>query len=47
MYWAVESSSLNAVFTGSLPDAFDEDDLADLADLQDGTIEPTDQLWTP
>lgn len=47
MYWAVESSSLGAIFTGSLPDTFDEDDLADLADLKSGAIEATDQLWTP
>ncbi len=47
MYWAVESSSLGAIFSGTLPDAFDADDKADLADLQARDLEATDQLWTP
>ena len=47
MYWAVESSSLNAIFSGQLPDDFDDDDRADLEDLASGDLEAKEQLWRP
>lgn len=47
MYWAVESSSLGAIFSGQLPDDFDDDDRADLTDLASGDLEAEQQLWRP
>lgn len=47
MYWAVESSSLGAVFSGQLPDDFDDDDRADLSELASGDLEAEQQLWRP
>ena len=47
MYWAVESSDISNIFTGQLPDEFDQDDLDDLAGLKSGTIEVEKQLWLP
>lgn len=47
MYWAVESSSLGAIFSGELPNDFDDDDRADLEDLASGDIEAEVQLWRP
>ncbi|MEX2537780.1 MAG: hypothetical protein WD646_03915 [Actinomycetota bacterium] len=41
MYWAVEGGSVIAdVFDGPPPNAFDADDLADLADLKSGRLGP-------
>jgi hypothetical protein len=41
MYWAVEGGSVIAdVFDGAPPNAFDADDLADLADLKAGRLGP-------
>jgi hypothetical protein len=47
MYWAVESSSLGAIFSGQLPDDFDDDDRADLTDLASGDLDAEQQLWRP
>ena len=47
MYWAVESSDISNIFSGQLPDEFDQDDLDDLAGLKSGTIEVEKQLWLP
>ena len=47
MYWAVESSSLGAIFSGELPNDFDDDDRADLEDLASGDIKAEVQLWRP
>lgn len=47
MYWAVESSSLGAIFSGELPNDFDDDDRADLEDLASGDIKAEEQLWRP
>ena len=47
MYWAVESSSLGAIFSGELPNDFDDDDRADLEDLASGDLEAEQQLWRP
>ena len=45
MYWAIESTDLANFISGSLPNEFDEYDLADLAGMADGSIKVTDQLW--
>ena len=47
MYWAVDSSSIGAIFSGELPNDFDDDDRADLEDLASGDLEARDQLWRP
>ncbi len=47
MYWAIESTSLMNFITGDLPNEFDSDDLADLSDMKNEKIKPTDQLWQP
>ena len=47
MYWAVDSSSIGAIFSGELPNDFDDDDRADLEDLASGDLEAGDQLWRP
>ena len=47
MYWAVESSSIGAIFSGQLPDDFDDDDYADLDDLASGDLQAEQQLWRP
>jgi len=47
MYWAVESQSLGAFFSGDLPSEFDEDDLADMEGMKSGDIPTSDQLWRP
>lgn len=47
MYWAVESSSLGAIFSGQLPNDFDDDDRADLTDLASGDLDAEQQLWRP
>ena len=47
MYWAVESQSLGAFFSGDLPSEFDADDLADLEGMKSGEIPTSDQLWRP
>ena len=46
MYWAIESADLANFIFGSLPNDFDDDDLADLAGMADGSIKVTDQLWS-
>lgn len=46
MYWAVNSADLANIFFSSLPNEFDENDLADLAGLADGSVVASDQLWT-
>lgn len=47
MYWAVESQSLGAFFSGDLPSEFDSDDLADLEGMKSGDLSTKDQLWRP
>ena len=47
MYWQVESTSVRSFLTGSIPDAFDDEDLDDLERLGDGRLEASDQLWLP
>jgi len=47
MYWAVESSRISTIFSGDVPDEFDEDDLADLEMLASGELSATEQLWRP
>ena len=46
MYWAIESSSIGNIFSGSIPDEFDADDKADLAGMASGELECSDQLWS-
>ena len=46
MYWAVNSADLANIFFGSIPNEFDQDDLADLAGMADGSISADDQLWS-
>ena len=46
MYWAIESADLANFIFGTLPNDFDDDDLADLAGMADGSIKVTDQLWS-
>ncbi|MBT5284529.1 MAG: hypothetical protein HOL29_01000 [Euryarchaeota archaeon] len=46
MYWAIESADLANFIFGTLPNEFDEDDLADLSGMADGSIKVTDQLWS-
>ena len=46
MYWAVNSADLANIFFGSIPNEFDQDDLADLAGMADGSIPADDQLWS-
>lgn len=47
MYWAVETVTISAWFSGDLPTEFDQDDLDDLAGMKSGEIPTTDQLWQP
>ena len=45
MYWAIESTEVSNVLSGSLPDEFDSDDKADMSGMADGSIEVTNQVW--
>ena len=47
MYWAVETVTISAWFSGDLPTEFDQDDLNDLAGMKSGELTTTDQLWRP
>ena len=47
MYWAVETVTISAWFSGDLPTEFDQDDLDDLEGMKSGDITTSDQLWTP
>jgi hypothetical protein len=47
MYWAVETVTISAWFSGDLPTQFDQDDLNDLAGMKSGELVTTDQLWRP
>ena len=47
MYWAIETFTVDAFFSGSLPTEFDQDDLDDMAGMKSGEITTTDQLWRP
>ena len=47
MYWAVETVTISAWFSGDLPTQFDQDDLNDLAGMKSGELATTDQLWRP
>ena len=47
MYWAVETVTISAWFSGDLPTQFDQDDLGDLAGMKSGELTTTDQLWRP
>ena len=47
MYWAIDSTSVGNFISGDLPDEFDQNDLDDLSNMKDGTLEVTNQLWTP
>ena len=47
MYWAVETSDIANILFGNVPNDFDADDRGDLANLADGQIEATNQLWYP
>ena len=47
MYWAIETFTVDAFFSGSLPTEFDQDDLDDMAGMKSGEIATTDQLWRP
>ncbi len=47
MYWAVETVTVSAWFSGDLPTQFDQDDLDDLAGMKSGELATTDQLWRP
>ena len=46
MYWAVESGDISSFISNDVPDEFDADDLADLADLASGELVASDQLWS-
>ena len=46
MYWAIESSSIGNIFSGSIPDEFDADDKSDLDGMASGELECTNQLWS-
>ncbi len=46
MYWAIESSSIGNIFSGSIPDEFDDDDKSDLAGMASGELKCSDQLWS-
>ena len=39
MYWAVETVTISAWFSGDLPTEFDQDDLNDLAGMKSGELE--------
>tara|TARA_B100000925_G_scaffold169440_2_gene127472 strand:- start:2650 stop:3408 length:759 start_codon:yes stop_codon:yes gene_type:complete len=45
MYWAIESSSIGNIFSGSIPDEFDADDKSDLRGMANGDLECSNQLW--
>ena len=47
MYWAVETVTISAFFSGDLPTEFDQDDLDDLEGMKSGELETSDQLWRP
>ena len=47
MYWAVESTSVANLITGTVPNDFDADDRDDLIGLADGRLTASDQLWEP
>jgi hypothetical protein len=47
MYWAIDSTSIGSIFSGELPDEFDQYDLQDLNDMKTGKIDVYNQLWTP
>lgn len=46
MYWAIESSSIGNIFSGSIPDEFDADDKSDLAGMASGELKCSNQLWS-
>lgn len=46
MYWAIESSSIGNIFSGSIPDEFDADDKSDLEGMASGELKCSDQLWS-
>jgi len=46
MYWAIESSSIGNIFSGSIPDDFDSDDKSDLEGMASGELKCSDQLWS-
>ena len=46
MYWAIESSSIGNIFSGNIPDEFDDDDRSDLAGMASGELKCSDQLWS-
>ena len=46
MYWAIESSSIGNIFSGSIPDEFDDYDKSDLAGMASGELKCSDQLWS-
>ncbi len=46
MYWAIDSSSIGNIFSGSIPDEFDADDLYDLEGMASGELKCSDQLWS-
>ena len=47
MYWAVETVSISAWFSGDLPTEFDQDDLNDMEGMKSGELATSDQLWRP
>ena len=47
MYWAVETVSISAWFSGDLPTEFDQDDLDDMEGMKSGELATSDQLWRP
>lgn len=46
MYWAIESSSIGNIFSGSIPDEFDNDDKSDLQGMASGELKCSYQLWS-
>lgn len=47
MYWAIETFTVDAWFSGDLPTEFDQDDLNDMQGMKSGELATSDQLWRP
>ena len=47
MYWAIETFTIDAWFSGDLPTEFDQDDLNDLEGMKSGELSTSNQLWRP